>query len=582
MPRIPIYPEAEQLIALKSRTRIENIQSNDNSDVLPAQNSKRTDTKRKDTFDVIKAKKDGKRRHQAAISETPSSTNELLQIKLGSNHQRYTVSIPFASFCRETPKKANSLEKIKTISGFIREAILKSQLFVNYFILKHPNKLTNGFFEQNFWHTISRIVRAGPDKIKSILVDYRNRRKERPNEENLDVDQLTNSFVYLSSTTTHGNLFVEENGLRNYEQSLSTACETVATSYNNYYIENFEDIICNYFFYTLKRKYPNVKVGYIKNLVYNHVYDEILIRCEPSSIPDEILGHFDSDVASSLSSFLNPLILEIKNRMLTLPVSKVSLNNGPFKILPVLRHILEKYENLHMAQPSSIDKDNVSKFVYPRLFSLFPNPGLGWRFIKVDAQNLTGIFPEAKQEKQINESPFNHNQRQFFQMFDFKKLGFRSWEELKNMLEQRGRMFLNGMYTDGYMCRMLFCRKVLPAPATDDVSLEVSDFTTDKVEKYFRPYTVDQGRKDAFVSYYRGTDVRRLSSAEYYGMGGKIKRQKLQQERKKSLGIERIEANMSSSKTASLQRYMSYINYMLQHMDILLNFYNFEAAKLKG
>ncbi|ORE07140.1 hypothetical protein BCV72DRAFT_304877 [Rhizopus microsporus var. microsporus] len=62
-----------------------------------------------------------------------------------------------------------------------------------------------------------------------------------------------------------------------------------------------------------------------------------------------------------------------------------------------------------------------------------------------------------------------------------------------------------------------------------------------------------QRRKDAFVSYHGGTDVRRLSSAEYYGMGGTVKRQKLQQGRKKSLGIERIETNMPSPKTASIQ-----------------------------
>ncbi|RCH89815.1 hypothetical protein CU097_010872 [Rhizopus azygosporus] len=204
------------------------------------------------------------------------------------------------------------------------------------------------------------------------------------NEEDLDADQLTSSFVYLSSSTTNGSLFVEENGLRNYGQSLSTACETVTTSYNNYYIENFENIICNYFIYSLRRKYPNVKIGCLKNLVYNHVYDEVLVHSEPSSILDGILCLFDSDVASSLSSFLNPLILEMKNCMPTLPVSK--------------------YENLNMAQPSQDAKGSVSKFMPPRLF---------------------GIFPGAKQEKQINESPFDHNQRQFFQTFDFKKLGFR-------------------------------------------------------------------------------------------------------------------------------------------------------------
>lgn len=111
--------------------------------------------------------------------------------------------------------------------------------------------------------------------------------------------------------------------------------------------------------------------------MYNHVYDEVLVHSEPSSILDGILCLFDSDVASSLSSFLNPLILEMKNCMPTLPVSKVSLNNGPFKILPILRHILEKYENLNMAQPSQDAKGSVSKFMPPRLFGLFPNPGLG-------------------------------------------------------------------------------------------------------------------------------------------------------------------------------------------------------------
>ncbi|ORE12298.1 hypothetical protein BCV71DRAFT_95242 [Rhizopus microsporus] len=126
---------------------------------------------------------------------------------------------------------------------------------------------------------------------------------------------------------------------------------------------------------------------------------KVFVRSDPSSIPDGILGVFDSEVASSLFSFLNPLILEMKNSMPTLSVSKVSLNNGPFKILSVLRHILEKYETLNMAQPSQDAKDSVSKFVPPRLFDLFPNPRLDWRFIKIDAHNLTDIFPEAKQKK---------------------------------------------------------------------------------------------------------------------------------------------------------------------------------------
>ncbi|KAI7898094.1 uncharacterized protein BX663DRAFT_443775, partial [Cokeromyces recurvatus] len=128
-------------------------------------------------------------------------------------------------------------------------------------------------------------------------------------------------------------LFVPENRLKSYEQSLSTACETVATTYNNYYVENFENIICNYFIYTLRTKYPNEKVGCIKNLVY----DQVLTHSQSSSIPNDILALFDPDVANNLPSFLNPLISEVKNRMSKLPVSKESLNNEPFKILSALR-----------------------------------------------------------------------------------------------------------------------------------------------------------------------------------------------------------------------------------------------------
>ncbi|EPB92469.1 hypothetical protein HMPREF1544_00767 [Mucor circinelloides 1006PhL] len=74
------------------------------------------------------------------------------------------------------------------------------------------------------------------------LIKIFDTKKGRPAGQNLDVDQLASSFVNLSATT-NGSLFVSENGLKNYGQSLSTACETIATTYSNYYIENFENII---------------------------------------------------------------------------------------------------------------------------------------------------------------------------------------------------------------------------------------------------------------------------------------------------------------------------------------------------
>ena len=73
------------------------------------------------------------------------------------------------------------------------------------------------------------------------------------------------------------------------------------------------------------------------------------------------------------------------------------------------------------------------------------------------------------------------------------------------MPEQKGRVFFNGMYTDGYTCRVLFCRKVFPSSVADGVSLELNDFTTDEVDKYFRSCIVDPRRKDAFVFYHGST-----------------------------------------------------------------------------
>ncbi|KAI7908316.1 uncharacterized protein BX663DRAFT_557456 [Cokeromyces recurvatus] len=159
----------------------------------------------------------------------------------------------------------------------------------------------------------SKIVRGSSDDVGPVLQAYKDTKKERPAE--------TESRC--------------ENRLKNYGQSLSTACETVATTYNNYYVENFENIISNYFIYTLRTKMRKLAVS--RTWIYNHIYDQVLTHSQSSSIPNDILALFDPDVVNNLPSFLNPLISEVKNRMSKLPVSKESLNNEPFKILSALR-----------------------------------------------------------------------------------------------------------------------------------------------------------------------------------------------------------------------------------------------------
>lgn len=169
---------------------------------------------------------------------------ELIERNLGAKYQRYTVSLPLKSFASTVDEDVynRALEKIKSLSTFLRKVVFKAQLFINFYILRRPNNLTNEFFQQNFWYSICRVV-----------------------NENLSIAQLQSKYpqiLFLADTWTelHGiegiDLSVKKDGLTNYGQVLSTACESIATCYNNYYIENFQDIIAKYFIYMVRTAFP--------------------------------------------------------------------------------------------------------------------------------------------------------------------------------------------------------------------------------------------------------------------------------------------------------------------------------------
>jgi hypothetical protein len=81
-------------------------------------------------------------------------------------------------------------------------------------------------------------------------------------------------------------------------------------------------------------------------------------------------------------------------------------------------------------------------------------------------------------------------------------------------------MFLNGIYTDGYTCRISFARNVPEKLDEDRVNLEINNFNEDEVNSFFRPCFLDPGRKNAFAAYYGNNEVRTLSTTEYYSGSG--------------------------------------------------------------
>ncbi|KAI8090771.1 hypothetical protein BDF21DRAFT_483754 [Thamnidium elegans] len=125
--------------------------------------------------------------------------------------------------------------------------------------------------------------------------------------------------------------------MRNYGQVFSTACETIAMRYNNDCIENFQNTICNYFIYVT-----------LETLVY-----VILTQTQYRMLRS--LSVSTLYIKDAIQAFINPLIVELKNRSPSFSITKVTQNTNPFSILPALRHILSKYESFDCRKPYYAD-----------------------------------------------------------------------------------------------------------------------------------------------------------------------------------------------------------------------------------
>lgn len=138
----------------------------------------------------------------------------------------------------------------------------------------------------------------------------------------------------------------------------------------------------------------------VKNLVYDYILDEIFTNQERTNIPENIISIEEFEALPDLQATLDTLIQPIINRSPRVPVTRVEVTKDPFMILTILRYILEYYENLDLSEQSQ----------QPRLFSLFPNPSLKWRFIKIDGNNLNVLFPDTRLPRLDNETRYNGKQ----------------------------------------------------------------------------------------------------------------------------------------------------------------------------
>ncbi|KAI8088505.1 hypothetical protein BDF21DRAFT_396648 [Thamnidium elegans] len=146
--------------------------------------------------------------HSSARSKLCSNHNfklqELIQRDTGDNYERYTISLPLFFFKNETgdnDQLDKAVDKIKSLSSFLRNVLFKAQIFINFYIIKYLQNLLNEFFQQNFWYSLCRVAceRLSANDFQSKYANI----------------HLQDLWTKLNSLR-HINLIIAKDGLRNY------------------------------------------------------------------------------------------------------------------------------------------------------------------------------------------------------------------------------------------------------------------------------------------------------------------------------------------------------------------------------
>ncbi|KAL0087489.1 hypothetical protein J3Q64DRAFT_1677062 [Phycomyces blakesleeanus] len=140
-------------------------------------------------------------------------------------------------------------------------------------------------------------------------------------------------------------------------------------------------------------------------------------------------------------------------------------------------------------------------------------------------------------------------------------------------------MFLNSIYTDGYMFRVSFARRTA-IDHLNYVELTTNDFNIQEIAENCRVCTVDPGRRDAFKAYYGDDGIRCLTRKEYYSASGSVKRMINEDARKVAQGIKEVGTYIPSVKTTSGEQFLRLTQYIIANMPTLFNFYNFRVAEI--
>ncbi|KAI9254105.1 hypothetical protein EDC94DRAFT_243142 [Helicostylum pulchrum] len=245
-----------------------------------------------------------------------------------------------------------------------------------------------------------------------------------------------------------------------------------------------------------------------------------------------------------------------------------NISKNPENFIPALAFICQETE-----EEAEVIVEQKEK---PKLFSFTPKPSLKWRNISINNKSLasnSGI-------KNLGNS-YSESLEMFDQIFDFKRFGYKSIDDLKNANSTGKDLFACFAQTDGHSISLQFVRKRREKYSETPI-LALEDFSRTEVEENFLPCTIDPGHKNIYTAAIghnsKEHQVRRCSDLERRCYTGSRRRQAYVDKLKIAKNIKDIETNIPTAKTVNLETYKVHITYLLEHLPRLLQFYSQESA----
>ncbi|CEP07343.1 hypothetical protein [Parasitella parasitica] len=300
-----------------------------------------TSKKRKQSYQIKQDKKDakrprtdgtrtptcgncGKEGHKSSRSpDCPRhilSKQETFLIHLGPNYKAYTRKLPFDQ-CIQRAYRAILKQRIVSACEYVRNVVIRSQLFVNFYIISLANAgspIPHAIYQQNFWYSIIQLVRnqraTNSTSLQHGLLDYWNSFKRR-----------------------HPTIVYDEKIASGVSQCITEACQQLQTTYNNHIVELFESRICKYIFYKTQNTFISMDRSDVAKMV-PYVYQHVC-RGDP-------VWPRGSVITEGKKQIVDEVYLPLKNKIPT-RVTLATMSKSPNSFVPCLFDIISEYEVEH-------------------------------------------------------------------------------------------------------------------------------------------------------------------------------------------------------------------------------------------